>query len=90
MDSPVVKILPVATPCGKTLHVAYTNNCKILPEALDRLRKLHEADEHHKFFGLDLEYTANQKDVAVIQIAYKETVLVFQWARYAHDILLDS
>ena len=76
------------TPCRKTLHVVYTNNCEILTEALDRLRNLHELDEHHKFFGLDLEYTANQKDVAVIQIAYKETVLFFQWGRDGtHDLL---
>ena len=85
----VFQRLKVDTPCGKSLHVIYTDNCKFLTEALARLRNMHEkADEHHKFFGLDLEYTANQKDVAVIQIAHEETVLVFQLARYAHDRLL--
>ena len=80
--APVFEHLSVDTPCGKTLDVVYTNRCEILPQGLNRLSHLYElADEEHKFFGLDLEYTANCKDVAVIQIAHKETVLVFQIGR---------
>ena len=87
--APIFKRLPVDTPCGKTLDVVYTNRCEILHHGLNILSNLYEeADEEHKFFGLDLEYMANQKDVAVIQIAHEETVLVFQWAGYAHDLSL--
>ena len=87
--APIFKRLPVDTPCGKTLDVVYTNRCEIFPQGLNRLSHLYElADEEHKFFGLDLEYTANQKDVAVIQIAHETTVLVFQWAGYSHDLSL--
>ena len=38
--------------------------------------------EHEKFLGLDLEYTADQRGVAVIQLCFKHHVLIFQWARY--------
>ena len=72
----------VRTPCGNTLHVAHTNDSRVVPRLLARLTGLHDADEHHKFFGLDFEYTADQRDVAVIQIAYKKHVMVFQWSRY--------
>ena len=69
-----IQYLPVSTPCGNTLNVAHTNDCKAVPKLLARLRELHEGDEHAKFFGLDLEYTTNGRDVAVIQIAYKKHV----------------
>lgn len=42
---------------------------------------LREAREQDKFIGLDLEYTTNQEEVVVIQICFKNYVLVFQWAR---------
>ena len=35
-----------------------------------------------KFVGLDLEYTSNTEEVAVVQIGVREEVLVFQWCRY--------
>ena len=76
------QFVTVSTPCNNTLNVAHTNDCRIVPGLLAHLKELHDEDEHHKFFGLDLEYTADQRDVAVIQIAYKKHVMVFQWSRY--------
>ena len=38
-------------------------------------------EEKHKFMGPDLEYTADCRDVAVVQLCFKHRVMVFQWAR---------
>ena len=76
------QFVDIGTPCGNTLYVTHTNNSRVVPRLLARLKELHDGDEQHKFFGLDLEYTADQRDVAVIQIAYKKHVMVFQWSRY--------
>jgi hypothetical protein len=64
------------------LSVVYTNNsAKVKDFISDFERWLEEAEEKDKFMGLDLEYTANGKDVAVIQLCFKKHVMVFQWAR---------
>jgi hypothetical protein len=44
-------------------------------------------EEEHKFMGLDLEYTADGRNVAVVQLCYKKHVMVFQWARYIRKYL---
>uniref|UniRef100_A0A8I7BA24 Uncharacterized protein n=1 Tax=Hordeum vulgare subsp. vulgare TaxID=112509 RepID=A0A8I7BA24_HORVV len=37
-------------------------------------------EEKHKFMDLDLEYTTDGRDVAVVQLCFKQCVTVFQWA----------
>ena len=76
------QLTEVIAPCKTALNVVYTNDCNYIPVLLGNLRQWHDADEHNKFLGLDLEYTADGRDVAVIQIAYKNRVMVFQWSRY--------
>jgi hypothetical protein len=68
---------------GRTnLDVVYTNDSAMVPHFLSLLQKwLQVADEKDKFIGLDLEYTAKQEDVAVIQLCFKKHVMIFQWAR---------
>ena len=64
------------------LNVVYTNDSAKVPGFLSDFENwLHEAREQDKFMGLDLEYTADQRDVAVIQLCFKKHVMVFQWAR---------
>ena len=64
------------------LSVVYMNNTAMVPGFLFELNEcLEGSKEEEKFIGLDLEYTTNQKDVAVIQLCFKRNVLVFQWAR---------
>jgi hypothetical protein len=38
-------------------------------------------EKKHKFMGLDLEYTADRRNVAVIKLCLNKHVMVFQWAR---------
>ena len=65
------------------LNVVYTNDsAKVAGFLSDFKYWLGEAREQDKFMGLDLEYTADQEDVAVIQLCFKKRVMVFQWARY--------
>jgi hypothetical protein len=75
-----IQFTDVTTPCKTLLDVAYTNDCARVPGLLADLKRWHDEDEH-KFLGLDLEYTANGRDVAVIQLAHKNHVMVFQWSR---------
>uniref|UniRef100_A0A8I6YBN2 3'-5' exonuclease domain-containing protein n=1 Tax=Hordeum vulgare subsp. vulgare TaxID=112509 RepID=A0A8I6YBN2_HORVV len=64
------------------LRVVYTNLSTEVPFFLQQLKDwFNHAADHEKFFGLDLEYTANQRGVAVIQICFASHVLIFQWAR---------
>ena len=69
---------------GKTkLDVVYTNESREVPHFLRQLKErwLDAAVDHEKFLGLDLEYTADQRGVAVIQLRFARHVLIFQWAR---------
>ena len=64
------------------LNVVYTNVSSMVPHFLTYFKKwLQEAEENENFMGLDLEYTADQRGVAVIQICFASHVLIFQWAR---------
>ena len=72
------------------LKVLYTNHSKSMPWYLHLSRGwLQESNEQERFIGLDLEYTRNNKDVAVIQLCHKRNVLVFQWSRYVSFGALD-
>lgn len=65
-----------------TLNVIYTNDSAMVPHFLSYFEeRLEEAKEKYKFMGLDLEYMADEEDVAVIQLCFKRNVMVFQWAR---------
>ena len=65
------------------LDVVYTNESREMPFFLQQLKErwFDHAADHEKFLGLDLEYTADQRGVAVIQLCFKHHVLIFQWAR---------
>uniref|UniRef100_A0A8I7BG68 3'-5' exonuclease domain-containing protein n=1 Tax=Hordeum vulgare subsp. vulgare TaxID=112509 RepID=A0A8I7BG68_HORVV len=65
------------------LSVVYTNLSTEVPFFLQQLKErwFNHAPDHEKFFGLDLEYTADQRGVAVIQICFASHVLIFQWAK---------
>ena len=64
-------------------NVVYTNDSAKVPDFLSDFKYWleEEEDNNKKFMGLDLEYTADQRDVAVIQLCFKKHVMVFQWAR---------
>uniref|UniRef100_A0A8I6XKD4 3'-5' exonuclease domain-containing protein n=1 Tax=Hordeum vulgare subsp. vulgare TaxID=112509 RepID=A0A8I6XKD4_HORVV len=64
------------------LRVVYTNLSMEVPFFLQQLKErwFDHAADHEKFFGLDLEYMADQRGVAVIQICFASHVLIFQWA----------
>ena len=82
MDAPITRIGKVSAHGMTELSVIYTNESAMMPGYLSELNGwLEGAKKEEKFIGLDLEYTANQKDVAVIQLCFKKNVLVFQWAR---------
>uniref|UniRef100_A0A8I6XTD1 3'-5' exonuclease domain-containing protein n=1 Tax=Hordeum vulgare subsp. vulgare TaxID=112509 RepID=A0A8I6XTD1_HORVV len=65
------------------LRVVYTNLSTEVPFFLQQLKErwFNHAPVYEKFFGLDLEYTADQRGVAVIQICFASHVLIFQWAK---------
>ena len=65
------------------LHVVYTNLSREVPFFLQQLKEkwFDHAADHEKFLGLDLEYTADQRGVSVIQLCFARHVLIFQWAR---------
>ena len=82
MNRPITRYENVRAHGTTDLSVVYTNDsAKVKDFISDFERWLVEAEEKDKFMGLDLEYTANGKDVAVIQLCYKKHVMVFQWAR---------
>ena len=82
MNRPITRYGNVRAHGTTDLSVVYTNDsAKVKDFISDFERWLVEAEEKDKFMVLDLEYTANGKDVAVIQLCYKKHVMVFQWAR---------
>uniref|UniRef100_A0A8I6WFP7 3'-5' exonuclease domain-containing protein n=1 Tax=Hordeum vulgare subsp. vulgare TaxID=112509 RepID=A0A8I6WFP7_HORVV len=80
MPSRFLKVLAHGT---TKLDVVYTNESREVPFSLEQLKEkwFDDAMEHEKFLGLDLEYTADQRGVAVIQVCFARHVLIFQWAR---------
>uniref|UniRef100_A0A8I6XJ04 3'-5' exonuclease domain-containing protein n=1 Tax=Hordeum vulgare subsp. vulgare TaxID=112509 RepID=A0A8I6XJ04_HORVV len=69
------------------LDVVYTNLSREVPFFLQQLKEkwFDNAVDHEKFLGLDLEYTADQRGVAEIQLCFARHVLIFQWARSDKD-----
>ena len=64
---------------GNVLSAIYTNDINMMSWYLAQLNGwLEGAKEQERFIGLDLEYTRDQKDVAVIQLCFKKKVLIFQ------------
>ena len=83
MVAPINCLVNVRAHGTNVLKVVYTNDSTTMPTYLAQLNGwLAAGTEQERFIGLDLEYTANQKEVAVIQLAHKKNVLVFQWAKY--------
>uniref|UniRef100_A0A8I6YSE6 3'-5' exonuclease domain-containing protein n=1 Tax=Hordeum vulgare subsp. vulgare TaxID=112509 RepID=A0A8I6YSE6_HORVV len=77
------KFLKVLAHGTTKLDVVYTNESREVPFFLQQLKEkwFDDTMEHEKFLGLDLEYTADQRGVAVIQLCFARHVLIFQWAR---------
>ncbi|KAI4983421.1 hypothetical protein ZWY2020_023913 [Hordeum vulgare] len=69
------------------LDVVYTNLSREVPFFLQQLKEkwFDNAVDHEKFLGLDLDYTADQRGVAVIQLCFARHVLIFQRARSDKD-----
>ena len=69
------------------IEITYTNNVKVVEENTAMFRRMLEK-EADKFLGLDFEYIADyadyEEEVAVIQLALRRHVLVFQLHRYGH------
>jgi hypothetical protein len=63
-----------------TLDVIYMNNIEIVDRILDMYDKW-LTEEKHKFVGLDIEYTANRRRIAVLQLAMRNHVLVYHFCR---------
>uniref|UniRef100_A0A8I6XI19 3'-5' exonuclease domain-containing protein n=1 Tax=Hordeum vulgare subsp. vulgare TaxID=112509 RepID=A0A8I6XI19_HORVV len=80
MSSRFLKVLAHGT---TKLNVVYTNESREVPFFLEQLKEkwFDDAMEHEKFLRLVLEYTADQRGVAVIQLCFARHVLIFQWAR---------
>ena len=83
MTDPITRYGTVRAHGTTDLNVVYTNDCAMVKKFLSSFERwLAETDdENEKFLGLDLEYTANGRGVAVIQLCFKKHVLIFQWAR---------
>ena len=65
------------------IDVVYTNDVHVVTETLHMYAGLLKG-ETHKYMGLDLEYTNEDDDdkhVAVVQLAMRKHVLVFQYSR---------
>lgn len=78
------KLTPTAH--GSTvLDVTYTNDVQVVEQTIGEFRRLLE-EEEYKFLGLDFEYIGEyddfEEEVAVIQLALRRKVLVFQLPRY--------
>ena len=65
------------------LEVVYTND----PLKVNEILRKYEGwldEEKHRFVGLDLEYTLNQKRCAVLQLSMRNHVLVYHYVRYEY------
>ena len=67
---------------GTTIVPAvYTNDPTILQQYLEEF-DMYMLRDTHRFIGLDLKYTADQKKIAVVQLGMAGFVLVFHFCRY--------
>ena len=62
------------------LEVVYTNEEHTVERILAKYEQWIE-EEKHWFVGLDLEYTRDRRQIAVMQLAMRQHVLVFHWCR---------
>ena len=62
------------------VEVVYTNDITVVQSTIEKFERLLLRDTH-RFVGLDLEYTSNQEEVAVFQLAMFNHVSVFQFCR---------
>ena len=77
--NPITRYGEVLAHGTTNLHVVYTNDRAKVEDFLSMFEEWLQ-EEKHKFMGLDLEYTADGRDVAVVQLCFKQRVMVFQWA----------
>uniref|UniRef100_A0A8I6XI71 3'-5' exonuclease domain-containing protein n=1 Tax=Hordeum vulgare subsp. vulgare TaxID=112509 RepID=A0A8I6XI71_HORVV len=77
------KFLKVLAHGTTKIDVVYTNESREVLFFLQQLKEkwFDDAMEHEKFLELELEYTTDQRVVAVIQLCFARHVLVFQLAR---------
>jgi hypothetical protein len=68
------------TPGSTSLDVVYTNDTSVVESTLLKYEQWLRWDTH-QFVGLDLEYTKDQSEVVVIQLAMEKHVLVFHFRR---------
>lgn len=71
-----------------TLEVVYTND----PLKVNEILRKYEGwldEEKHRFVGLDLEYTLNQKRCAVLQLSMRNHVLVYHYVRYVSMLFIN-
>ena len=97
MDGGFTKPFNITAHGTTKLDVIYTNSI----QTVDHILGMYEswlAKEKHRFVGLDLEYTykrkydPNPQEIAVIQLAMHQHVLVFQYCRYmvASPVIVDN
>jgi hypothetical protein len=78
--NPITRYGKVLAHGTTNLHVVYTNDSAKVEGFLSMFEEWLQ-EEKHKFMGLDLEYTVDGRNVAVVQLCLKQHVMVFQWAR---------
>ena len=74
---------------SQKIEAVYTNNPAELERVLDMYQEWFAAGDP-KIMGLDMEYTSDRalkdKRMAVIQIAMRRHVLIFQYSRYEQNV----
>ncbi|KAM0850176.1 hypothetical protein ACQ4PT_053252 [Festuca glaucescens] len=71
-----------------TLDVVYTNMVESVDEVLVMYEQWLETNElgKYRFVGLDLEYTVDQQQIAIVQLALGKHVLIFHYCRSSEII----
>ena len=71
------------------LEVVYTNEVRTVNHTLEKYEQWLE-DQEYRFVGLDIEFTRDRRDedppqkIAIIQIAFGQHVLIFQYCSYGY------
>ena len=77
--------MPLTVHGNQKIEAVYTNDPAELERVLDMYQKWFAAGDP-KIMGLDMEFTSDRalkdKRMAVIQLAMRHHVLVYQYARY--------
>ena len=77
----VTQHFKITTHGTTTVTMVYTNDPSILQQHLEEF-DMYMLRDTHRFLGLDLEYTADQKKITVVQLGMADLVLVFHFCRY--------